>query len=363
MARVSLENVTKKTGALCPVFGFTLEVKDKEFTTLLGPSGSGKTTVLRLVAGLERLDSGHIYIDDSVADDLTPADRDVAMVFQTYALYPHLSVYRNLASPLEARKMPKTEIDRDVKEVADILRISHLLNKMPIHLSGGEMQRVAIGRAIIRRPKVFLFDEPLTNLDAKLRVHMRAELKRLQRDIGQTTLYATHDEVEAMTMSDRIAVMRRGKIEQYDSPSVIYNNPQNYFVASFIGTPPMNFIDCSYLERDGKAYLDAASFSIDVSDLSQTLKERGSDSEMILGIRPSDVSVNREPVTHSSIETEVYVLEPMGSMAILDLNVAGKIFKVRVPKHFKARTGERVWITFTRERMHVFDKKTGRTII
>src|ERR1051326_8138801 len=244
MALVQLHNITKRYDSLTAIDNLSLEVKDKEFVVFLGPSGCGKTTTLRSVAGLEHPEEGDILIDGVRVNHLSPADRDIAMVFQFYALYPHLSVYDNLAFPLRAVKMAKSDLDQRVREVAKVLHVEHLLARRPGKLSGGEMQRVAIGRAMVRRPKLFLMDEPLTNLDAKLRAEMRAELKRLQNDIGATTVYVTHDQLEAMSMGDRIAVMSQGVLQQMGTPSDVYDHPKNLFVAGFIGSPAMNFLPC-----------------------------------------------------------------------------------------------------------------------
>ncbi|HID17379.1 TPA: ABC transporter ATP-binding protein [Candidatus Bathyarchaeota archaeon] len=363
MAKVKIKNLTKKAGTLCPIFNVNLEVADKEFVSLLAPSGSGKTTVLRCVAGLETPDEGEIYIGDELVNDLTPAERDIAMVFQTYALYPNLSVYENLASPLRAKNAPQAEVDRSVKEVAKILGISHLLDRRPMQLSGGEMQRVAIGRAIIRRPRVYLLDEPLTNLDAKLRVHMRAELKRLQRELGQTMIYATHDEFEALGMSDRLVVMRWGRIVQHGTPNEVFNNPKNIFVATFVGTPTINLFDCSLVEREGEAYLESEEFSVDISDFIGVIKDKASGTELVLGVRPSDFEILTEKPSKNSIPGEIYVLEPMGAITVIDVKVGGKLVKVKVPGAVNLALGTKVWLTFNRDKMHVFDKKTGETLI
>lgn len=249
MAEVRVENLVKRFEDVVAVNDISLEVKDGEFVVLLGPTGCGKTTTLRCIAGLETPDSGEIYIDGRPVTKLSPAERDIAFVFQTFALYPHMRVYDNIAFPLKAVKLPKEEIDKRVREVAEILRISHLLSRRPGKLSGGEMQRVALGRAMVRRPKVFLMDEPLTSLDAKLRAEMRAELKRLQTDQNATTIYVTHDQLEAMSMGDRIAVMDAGKILQIGTPMDVYNHPENLFVAGFIGTPEMNMIPCEFVGK------------------------------------------------------------------------------------------------------------------
>src|SRR4051812_2697440 len=263
MAHVELRSITKRYDHLTAVNNLSLEVKDREFVVFLGPSGCGKTTTLRSVAGLEHPEEGDILIDGRRVNHLSPADRDIAMVFQFYALYPHMSVYDNMAFPLRAVKMAKSELDQRVRDVAKVLHVEHLLQRRPGNLSGGEMQRVAIGRAMVRRPKVFLMDEPLTNLDAKLRSEMRAELKRLQNDIGATTVYVTHDQLEAMSMGDRIAVMSQGLLQQMGTPGDVYDHPKNLFVAGFIGSPAMNFLPCRMVgDRVALEFLPAAGTAI-----------------------------------------------------------------------------------------------------
>ncbi|MEM3108663.1 MAG: ABC transporter ATP-binding protein [Candidatus Bathyarchaeia archaeon] len=363
MAEVKLNNVSKTTGALCPVFNIDLKVADKEFLTILAPSGSGKSTILRLIAGLEVPDEGEIYIGDELVNDLTPAERDIAMVFQFYALYPHLTVYRNLSSPLEAKNTPKDEIESRVKEVAEILGITHLLEKYPTQLSGGEMQRVAIGRAIIRRPRVYLLDEPLTNLDAKLRARMRAELKRLQKELGQTAIYVTHDQLEAMTMADKIAVMNLGVLQQYDTPDNVYNHPENLFVAGFIGSPSMNFIECTLTEKDNHLYLDSGEFQLDVSDLKDLILEGAKGKEVVLGVRPEHIAVEAKPTGRYSFQGEVYVVEPLGDQTILDFQVGKNIVKAIVSPDFKADIGDKLWLVLSKDRFHIIDKKTEKVII
>ena len=264
MSKVKVVNLVKRFDKTIAVDGVSFDVRDGEFIILLGPSGCGKTTTLRCIAGLETPDEGEIYIDDRLVNDLPPKDRDIAMVFQSYALYPHMTVYGNLAFPLKMRKLPKDEIDKKVREVAKLLRIEELLDRKPRQLSGGQQQRVALGRALVRTPKVFLMDEPLSNLDAKLRVYMRAELKKLQRDLKITTIYVTHDQAEAMAMADRIAVMNKGKILQYSEPNHVYEKPANLFVAGFIGSPPMNFIKASIVEKDSRIILDAGFFQYEL---------------------------------------------------------------------------------------------------
>jgi len=362
LARVLLENVTLEKGILCPVHSLTLEVRDKEFVSLLAPSGSGKTTTLRIVAGLDRPEKGSVWIGDEEVGDMTPAERDVAMIFQTYALYPHVSVRDNLASPLKVRKTPETEIDRSVKEVAEVLHIEDLLDKRPVTLSGGEMQRVAIGRALIRKPRVYLMDEPLTNLDAKLRVELRAEMKRLQKELGQTTIYATHDEVEALAMSNRIAVLNQGRLIQYDAPEAIYTHPKNTFVARFVGTPAMNMIPCSLEEKHGRKILQAGAFEYDITDFAEAVQGKATGDELVLGVRPAHVELHSKPPVDGGIQASVYVVEPMGRMTIVDVKVGENVFKVKVPHLFEGKPGDSVWISLDPRSVHIFDRKTGEAI-
>ena len=274
MVVVRLEKITKKFKNIIAVNEVSLEVKDKEFYILLGPSGSGKSTTLNIIAGLEEPTSGYVYFDGEIVNDVPPEKRDVAMVFQTFALYPHMTAFDNIAFPLRIRKYPKTEIRERVNRVAEMLRIKHLLEKKPYELSGGERQRVALARAIVREPKLFLLDEPLSNIDAKLRVHMRAELIRLQKELGITTIYVTHDQVEAMTMGDKIAVMNHGKIMQIGRPIEVFKKPANLFVAGFIGTPPMNFFDCSLETSNGEDMLNCGHFKIKLNkELADTIRK------------------------------------------------------------------------------------------
>jgi len=363
LARVVLENVSKTFGTVKAVDGVSLEVGDREFVTLLGPSGCGKTTTLRLVAGLEELTGGNIYIGDRIVNNVAPRDRNISMVFQSYALYPHMKVFDNIAFPLKIRHANKAEIDKRVREVAETLGISGLLARKPKELSGGERQRVALGRAIIRKPDVFLMDEPLSNLDAKLRVYMRAELKRLQKRLDTTLLYVTHDQVEAMTMSDRVAIMNEGKLQQVDTPENTYFRPTNMWVAGFIGSPPMNFFDCTLVEKNGQGVLDAGEFQVPLPKQTwHVLREKASTSEVILGIRPEDTKVSKTPVP-GGIEGKVYVTEPIGDCVIVDARVGGAIIKAKADAMFEAGIEDTVYFTFNVPRMHIFGKKSGTTII
>lgn len=363
MVVVRLENLTKKFRDVVAVDNVTLEIKDKEFFVFLGPSGSGKSTTLNMIAGLEEPTSGYIYFDDQVVNDIPPEKRDVAMVFQTFALYPHLNAFENIAFPLKVRKYPKDEISRKVIQVAEVLRITHLLNKKPYEMSGGERQRVALARAIVREPKLFLLDEPLSNIDAKLRVHMRAELIRLQKDLGITTIYVTHDQVEAMTMGNRVAVMNLGKVMQVGSPIEVFRKPANLFVAGFIGTPPMNFFECSLISN-GKHILDCGHFKLSIDkSIAAIIKSNSSSSEFVLGIRPNELKVTNEKISEDSFESEVYAVENLGTESIVNFKLGDSIYKAVVPGVIHYNIGQRVWVTINKNAIHIFDKKSEKAII
>ena len=362
MTEVVLENLSKHYGEVKAVNNINLKIEDRELLTLLGPSGSGKTTTMRLIAGLETPTAGRVFIGDIVVNDLPPRERDIAMVFQSYALYPHMTVYENIAFPLKMRKVTKGDIDAKVKKAAELLGISHLLQRKPKQLSGGEQQRVALGRAIVREPKVFLMDEPLSNLDAKLRLYMRAELKALQKRLGITTIYVTHDQVEAMTMADRIALMDKGLLLQVGSPDDIYSHPATEFVGGFIGSPPMNFLDCSIVQRGDRLYLDAGSVHLDATEWKDIIKERASGSEVVLGIRPEDVSIQHGG-TDNGIVGEVYVIEPLGSELIVNIKVNENMIKVKSAPNLKIPIGSTVRLSLNRDKLHFFDKKTMKAIL
>jgi multiple sugar transport system ATP-binding protein len=363
LAKVILENIRKSFGAVKAVDGVSLEIADREFLTLLGPSGCGKTTTLRLVAGLEELTEGNVYIGDKLVNDVAPKERNIAMVFQTYALYPHMNVFDNIAFPLKIRHMEKSEIQKRVKEAAETLEIGNLLKRKPKELSGGQRQRVALGRAIVRKPAVFLMDEPLSNLDAKLRVYMRAELKRLQKRLDTTLIYVTHDQVEAMTMSDRIAIMNEGRLQQVDNPTNIYFNPTKLWVAGFIGSPPMNFFDCTLVEKEGRGVLDVTEFQVPLSTENlAAIRKSASTSDLVLGVRPEDMTVTKHSVPNG-IQAKIYVTEPIGDSVIVDARIGRTLTKAKAPPSFEAKLDDTVYLTFDTQRMHVFDKKTGDTIL
>ncbi len=359
MARVVFENVTKTSGAKRFAENVSFEIRDGEFVSILGEPGSGKTMVLRMIAGLETPDTGKIYIGDRVVNDLSPAQRNVAMVFQTLALYPHKTVYQNLAFPLFKRNMSKEDIDKRVKEISQLLRISDLLEKRPALLSGGQRQRVAIGRAIVRNPNVLLMDEPLSNLDAKLRLHMRAELRKIQKDIGQTAIFTTADEIEALAIADRIGVYRDGSMVQYDTPEGIYDRPNSLYVAGIVGRPPMNFITGTVRFTDGRSEFRSSNLTVDTSGFEFPRDLAGK--ETILGIRPNDIRVSTQKI-NGGFEGEVYLRELIGSEAILDIKIGEQLLKASVPVSLRANIGDRLWVMFDQSRIHLFDKNTRLVI-
>ena len=362
MAKLILKNLTKEYDGKAVVDSLNLEIGHGSFVCLLGEPGAGKTTTLRMIAGFENPTMGDIYLDDVSINNIEPRNRDIAMTFQSYALYPHMSVYENIAYPLRRRKIVKSEIDKRVKDVADLLRITELLDKKPGLCSGGERQRIALGRTLIRQPKLYLFDEPLTNLDAKLRLHMRAELKKIQKSTGQTAIFTTPDELEALTMADKIAVMKEGKLLQYDTGETIYNHPSTQYVASFVGTPPMNLIDCSLEESDGRTSLNAGDFKTDVTDKRSLIKSKATSSELRIGARPSDISVRPTKGPKESFEGVIIIREPMGVDTILDIKIGDNLIKAKVPLTAEYNPSQKVWFSFLKDKMHVIDKKTESVI-
>jgi multiple sugar transport system ATP-binding protein len=366
VARVQLESVTKKFGNVTAVNNVSLEIPDKQFTVLVGPSGCGKTTCLRLIAGLEEATAGDIFIGERRVNDVPPKDRDIAMVFQNYALYPHMSVYDNMAFGLRLRKYPRQEIDRRVKEAAGMLGIEALLDRKPKQLSGGQRQRVALGRAIVRDPQVFLMDEPLSNLDAKLRVQTRAEIKKLHARLKTTTVYVTHDQVEAMTMGDVIVVMKDGLVQQMDSPLELYEKPANQFVAGFIGSPAMNFIPVTLRESAGKTQVEANGLRLDVPQELTSRAREWAGREVIFGIRPEDIA-DRALAGNSNpgwtVRALVDVHEPLGSDVILYLTVGQQSIVARVDAHSQAKMGQTIDVVLNMRKMHLFNPKTQEAII
>ncbi len=362
MARVFLNHVVKKYGRETAVEDLTLEVKDGEFVALFGPPGSGKTTILRMIAGLEEVTSGEIWIGDKLVNDLSPAERDVAMVFQSFALYPTKTVFENLAFPLKKRKVPADEIEKRVKEVAAILNISHLLEKKPGTLSGGERQRVALGRAMVRRPQLFLFDEPLTNLDAKLRLHMRAELKKLQREMGQTAIFSTPDDVEAISMADRIAVLSKGRLIQYDTVDNIYERPYNLYVAQNIGSPQINTVEGILVAEGGVLLLDLGFGRINLSHLGDVLKDFEGKS-LILGVRPLDITPSTRKTDDTSFKGRIEVIEDTGAEVYANVRVDSATFTVLIPPSMRLGVGDEVWLSLSPERIHIFEKSSGKALL
>jgi multiple sugar transport system ATP-binding protein len=355
MAKVELRGVSKVFGSVEAVKSVDLAIEDGSFFVILGPSGSGKTTILRIIAGLESPTSGKVIIGDKDVTDVPPKDRDVAMVFQNYALYPHMTVFQNLAFPLESRGIKKGEVRRRVEEVASLLRIEHLLNKKPSQLSGGEAQRVALGRAIIRRPKVFLMDEPLSNLDAKLRVYMRSELRKLQRTLRATFVYVTHDQVEAMSMADKVAVMFKGEIHQVGSPAQIYSDPQDTEVASFIGTPPMNLIRSKVIRVDkGEADIQVLGRQVKVKVRQNSHVRDGE--EVIVGIRPEDLQISKDGALSGVVEG----IEPLGRENILHVRLNESTLQVISTS--TESIGEEIRLNFSCEKLILFDSKTNKRI-
>jgi multiple sugar transport system ATP-binding protein len=363
---VQLQGVSKKFGGVTAVDNVTLEIPDKQFTVLVGPSGSGKTTALRLIAGLEEVTAGDIFIGERRVNDVPPKDRDIAMVFQNYALYPHMTVYDNMAFGLRLRKYPKTEIDRRVKEAAEMLEIGGLLGRKPKQLSGGQRQRVALGRAIVREPQVFLMDEPLSNLDAKLRVQTRAEIKKLHARLQTTTIYVTHDQVEAMTMGDRIVVMNDGLVQQVDTPLNLYEKPANLFVAGFIGSPAMNFIDSTLADTGGKLMIDAGSFRLEIPPELLSAMRAWVGRHVVFGIRPEDIAdraLTDGTLPGSTVRAAVDVHEPLGSDVILYLTAGKHTLVARVEAHSKARMGQSIDVVVNMRKMHLFNAETQQAII
>jgi multiple sugar transport system ATP-binding protein len=367
MAQVSLKNVSKVfANGNKVVNNINLGVENKEFIVLVGPSGCGKSTTLRMIAGLEETTQGDIFIGNKRVNDVPAKDRDIAMVFQNYALYPHMTVFENMAFGLKLRHYPKNEITQRVNEAADILSIRHLLSRKPKELSGGERQRVAVGRAIVRKPMVFLFDEPLSNLDAKLRVQMRTEIHKLHIRLQTTIIYVTHDQIEAMTMGDRIAVMKGGVIQQVADPIEIYDWPKNKFVAGFIGSPPMNFMNGKILKKDGRIYFDEGKLQVKIvedmyKDLTAYLGK-----EAILGIRSEDIYdklfVSEAP-PENIVRVTCEVFEPMGSEVYLYLNTGRHTFIARVGAHDRPQVNQDMDLVFDMSKVHFFDKDTEQTIV
>jgi len=367
MASVILRNVTKRFKSVTAVDDLSIEVKDREFAVLVGPSGCGKTTALRMIAGLETATSGEIYIGDHLVNNVAPKDRDIAMVFQNYALYPHMNVRENLGFGLKMRKFPKGEIDERVLEAADILGIHELLDRKPKQLSGGQRQRVAVGRAIVRKPTVFLFDEPLSNLDAKLRVATRAEISKLHRRLGATIIYVTHDQVEAMTMANRIFIMHNGALQQSGAPLEVYRQPVNRFVAGFIGSPAMNFIEATLLRNENAYFVDATGFRVRLPEAFYPRIQPYAGQRVIFGVRPEDVAEHTPAaagVDTNSLTARADVVEPLGSEIFVYLTLGPHVLVARMESLERPLTvGQTLEVDLKMSKTHLFDKATSRTIV
>ncbi len=361
MASVTYDHVTKEFGEVVAVNSLNMEIHDKEFLVFVGPSGCGKTTALRLLAGLEEISDGRILIGDRVVNDVAPKDRDIAMVFQSYALYPHLSVYDNMAFSLKLRGTPKAEIKRRVGEAADILGIGEMLDRKPRQLSGGQRQRVAVGRAIVRQPRVFLFDEPLSNLDAKLRVETRANISKLHQSLQTTFIYVTHDQTEAMTMASRIAVVNKGQLQQLDTPKTLYDRPANLFVAGFIGSPAMNFFPAKLKRDGGKLFVETDGFSVLIPEHRAGTYQSLADKKVVFGIRPEDVKNPHflPPNIHAETLTcKVDVIELMGNEIILYMVSGSNNFVARVDPRTDFKVGDEVQVALNMDNFHIFDAET-----
>lgn len=367
--RIRIENLTKSYGKVKALDNFSLEVDPGEFMVLLGPSGCGKTTAVRCIAGLSYPNSGTIHIGDQLVNGLAPRDRDIAMVFQNYALYPHMSVYENIAFPLKMRKESKGNIHEKVEKISKLLEISQLIDRKPKELSGGQMQRVALGRALVREPKVFLMDEPLSNLDAKMRAYMRTEIKKLQRKVGITTIYITHDQIEAMSMADRIAIMDHGLIQQVDTPQEVYSKPANAFVAGFIGSPPMNFIECEVSRSNSHLIFEiSGSLVRSESDALRNVFDRlyrkeESPAKVTLGFRPRDISFGTDQLQSDlTLKCVVSFVEMLGDDTILEVNIGNNSMKVLtsgIDAHQNLSVGQDILIGISNEKLHFFNSQTG----
>ena len=366
MANVILKGLTKKFKESTAVDDLNIEIKDKEFAVLVGPSGCGKTTTLRIIAGLEEASAGEIYIGDKLVNDVQPKDRDIAMVFQNYALYPHMDVYNNMAIGLKLRKLPKKEIDQRVQETANILGIENLLKRKPKQLSGGQRQRVAVGRAIVKKPKVFLFDEPLSNLDAKLRVTMRAEISKLHRRLEATIIYVTHDQVEAMTMANRIFIMNEGRLQQSGPPLEVYKKPNNKFVAGFIGSPATNFIDSRIIKENDKCFIVAEGIKLQVPEDFNSKIAGYIGKEIIFGVRPEDIHDKQfvsNAALYNTIKAKVEVIEPLGAEIYIYLTCGENSLVGRMDSRTQAGIEQNIEIVIDMGKTHIFDPKTLSAIV
>jgi multiple sugar transport system ATP-binding protein len=360
MARITFRNVWKKYGDFAAVKDLNIDCPDGSFLSILGPSGCGKSSTMRMVAGLEHISAGDILFDDQRINDLAPKDRDVAMVFENYALYPHKSVFENMANPLKLRGQEAGRIKDRVTQAAKLLEIGHLLERRPQELSGGQKQRVAIGRAIVREPKLFLFDEPIAHLDAKLRAHMRGEIKHMQRTLGTTMVYVTHDQLEAMSMADNIAVMHEGELQQLGTPREVYNKPVNAWVAGFVGEPAMNFLTCEVKGESDRLILTHPNFSIALKpEQAKCLNGLNGARKVRMGVRPDALSISMQKPAEPAIEGEVFVNELLGGDMIVDVQLADARIRVKTTPEFAGLPGEPCYLTVNRDKWHAFEAETG----
>ena len=367
MPGVKVKDVWKKYGKVDAVRGVNLDCERGQFFCLLGPSGAGKTSLLKMIAGVEEVTSGEIYIDDQLVNDMRPQDRDVAMMFENYALYPHLTVYENMSSPYKA-PMRKTQyssnqVDEIIKETARLLSIEELLDRYPKQLSGGQKQRAALGRALVRKPSVFLFDEPISHLDAKLRHNMRTELKKIHEEIGVSFVYATPDHLEAISMADIIAVINQGEVHQIGTPKEVFEKPQNEFVAGFIGDPPMNLFDCDLNVENGRLVLRIGTSNITLpQELGKMMEEKRLSGRIRAGIRPTNVHIRKDAPAKDGIPAEIYVYEPLGRYTIATVRTNDMLLKIKTKGYLKIEEGESVWLSFDADKFHFFNKETGLAI-
>ncbi|GAB5471023.1 MAG: ABC transporter ATP-binding protein [Rhodospirillales bacterium] len=360
MASVTIENVWKYYGKTAAVRDLNLNCEDGEFLCLLGPSGCGKSSTLRMLAGLEHISAGDIRFGETRVNEIPPKDRDIAMVFENYALYPHKTVYDNIANALRLRSMDKATIDQKVKKAAGLLEIDHLLDRRPGELSGGQKQRTAIGRAIVREPQLFLFDEPIAHLDAKLRAHMRVELKLMQRELATTMIYVTHDQLEALSMADRVAVMHDGVLQQFGPPQEVYHKPANIWVAGFVGEPPMNFLDCDVVEEGGEMLVRHSNFTTALlPEQAAIIRQQADARSVTLGIRPDEVAISAEQVGNG-FAGQVLITEPLGGDLLVDVELGKAKVLVKAKPIYQGDRGDACFLTFDRERWHLFSKEDGR---
>lgn len=365
MASIRLQNVSKRFGLsqqYCDVQDLSFEIEDGEFFCFIGPTNSGKTEILRIIAGLEKPDKGHVFINERDVNEVPPSQRQVAMLFETLALYPNKNGYSNIASPLRIKKKPKQEIDKAIKDIAQLLKIEHLLFRNPETYSGGEKQRVALGRLLVQHPNAFLLDEPLGGLDARLRISMRSELKRIQMDLGRTMILVSHDQEEVMSLGNRIAVLKKGGIQQIGSPQDLYRHPANTYVAKTIGKPAMNFYECALSQENGKISAHHPQFSIDLTARMNNQTRPAKKDKVILGIRPEDVEIE-DSERKGQLSAEVFISEPLGAMAIVDFKIGEETVRTLVSSDKKFEIKEKKWLRFKEDKLHIFDSVSGNTML